>query len=336
MNNIKENNNKIAVNKSKNDKIKKYFYLVDSKEYQRMLTGVRIYFSLMTQRSFINFIILILFMMAFAFTILGLATFYNPTQMTLSTSMMPLVFFFIPMIILVLIIQYKEFGFKLLKGYLISLRNPPFLVVSVLMLIIIILAFISVGTFEIKAFMVGYFFFIQLVMILMRMGSIKTSSLISYAKEKLDDAINIITEKENKVLTSKFELFYYSIYTYYRKLTREVKAKYKDDMLYYFRLDKTPMLASQIHTKDADKMEGLNNILTKLEEVTPMGKPDEFIKIMEDIDKSYRNSLSLPNDAMIIRSLFRDRTPLEKLKLYLIPLIPIISITINIYLNYLT
>lgn len=326
-----------SINKSNSriNNIKKFFILADSRKYQRMLAGVRIYFSLMTQRSFINFMILLLFMMGFAFTVFSLAVFYNRLPMSPFIFMMPLIYVFIPMILFVFIIQYREFGFKLLKGYSISLRNPKFLVFTIPILIIVIISIFSAETIEIKVFMGGYFFIIQLIIILLQMGSLETSSLILYAKEKLDDTINIKTEKETRSLTSKFELFYYSIYTYYRKLLREIKARYKDDVLLYFQLDKIPMLASQIHTKDVDKREKINNILTKLEQVTPFEKPDEYIKIMEDINKSYRESLSLPNDAMIIQNLFREKSTLKKIKFYLIALIPIISIIVNIYLNYL-
>lgn len=321
-------------NSKRNEKIGKFFISTNSKEYQRMLAGVRIYFSLMTQRSFINGIIGLLFGVALVYTIFSLMVFYSPTPMSFFFFTMPLAFFLIPMIIVLLVINLKEFGFRLFKGYLITLKNSLFFSFSSIIFLIIIILIINSESIEMQIFLIGYFFTLQFAIVFAQTISVKNSSLISYAKEKLSDIIKMNISKETRGLTSKYELFYYSIHTYYRRFIKDLKSRYKDDVLLYFQFDKIPILASQIHTFDGDKRDYLNYILTKLEETTPLLNPDEFIEIMKDIDKNFRHSLCLPDNVMILRDLFRERPFLENIKFFLIPLIPIVSIIVNIYINY--
>jgi len=318
-------------------KFKEFFLSYYSKKYQRLLAGFRIYISLMGQRSFINFSILILLMLGIMFTIVGLGSYYGRLQMNISAVIMPLAFAFVPSFILMLMIQYREWNLKPLKGYLIFLRNPLSILISLIYIVMMAILLYNEFSIEYVGVSLGYFVFIQLFTIYFQMGMyLKTSSLISYSKEKLEDIINISTRKNTKVKKSNIQLlFYYSIYTYYKKLLKKIRATYKDDVILYFQLDKIPFLASQIHTEDKVKREKLSKILTDLEQVLPLKNPDEYIKIMEEIDSSYRESLNIPKDEIIIRRLFREKTIFDNMKLYLIPLIPIVSIAVNIFLDYL-
>jgi len=167
-----------------------------------------------------------------------------------------------------------------------------------------------------------------LIVFLMMFFGLKTNSIVKYAKQIVKDTIN---DDERKNI---FELYYYGIFIYHRKIINMLRAKYRKDILLYFKVDRIPLLASQVITDDETKKFKLIGILSRLEKTEPLNNPDEYINIMDDIEKNYMVSICHTNNPIDLRNIFREKTILEKIKIALIPIIPAVVTVSGLILDH--
>ena len=93
------------------NKIKSFFLPENSKEYQRMLAGIRVYFSMMKQRSFMNFLIVIILMFFFLLFIVVWSNFQKGTESIISIVYDSLYF----ASLFIILMLYNVFIFNLLE-----------------------------------------------------------------------------------------------------------------------------------------------------------------------------------------------------------------------------
>lgn len=319
------------------ERFKNWFIGTKSREYQRMLVGIRVYYSLLGQRKSINSIIVLLFTSAIFFIFFGILA-YNRQESFFSVFSFPLIFLII-LLVLSFFTVYWENDFNIIKGFNIIRKNPLVLLFQFFILFIVI--YVIIGgmnnlQFSIEFFLIliGYLFFTPGFTILLQIqNELQLSSIISYSIEKLNDTTFKNKKLNTKEKSKKFLQFYYSIYVYYKLLSRNISDKYRDDTLIFLQVDKIPILATQIITNDEKKKKKLMEILSKIEVNDVFDKPDEFIEAMEMTSKNFSHSLNLSDNIIDNLNLFKEKTLIEKIKYYLIPIIPIIAIAINVYLN---
>ena len=196
--------------------MRNYFLKTTSKEYQRMLTGVRIYVSLMGQRKNLFFIYFSLIFATVFYVIIGLSAHYTERAITLSTWYLPIILFFTPMTAMYLLTLYKEYHFELKKGFVIFSRGVLGSIFFILYIIIFAIILAYSPKIENIFLMIGYFFIIVFMCLAVEIqNNLETKSFITYAKEKVNDTLK--DEEKNKIPYTKYEQFYFSIYTYYRR-----------------------------------------------------------------------------------------------------------------------
>ena len=307
----------------------------DSEEYQRMLAGARIYFSFMSQRSYVNFFIGVFFIIFFASILFSMSYLTIGTEPPFMPLIPVVVVYVLLMITLMLYSISREHGFSIGKGIKIFFRSP--LVLLELIVIIICYTFILTfipGTFILYNVLIflGIIFGVLLFLFFMELiTGLESPSLIKYAKEQVN---KIITEEESndkekdkeKIILSRYQLYYFSIYRYYSMVKKEIRNLYRKDVLLLLKFDKFPILASQIIYNDNKKRKLLANILSALEKIKPIEYVKKFVEIMKKIDSDFGPTLFGKEHDVDLKNIFQKRSLYERTRGYLLPLIPITTI----------
>ena len=316
----------------------------DSEEYQRMLAGARIYFSFMSQRSYVNFFIVLFFIIFFVSILFSMSYLTTGTEPPFMPLIPVVVFYVLLTITSTLYGISREHGFSIRKGIKIFFRSPLVLVELIVVIICytVILTFIP-GTFILYNVLIflGLIFGVLLFLFFMELiRGLESPSLIKYAKEQVN---KIITEEESndeekdkeKIILSRYQLYYFSIYRYYSMVKKEIRNLYRKDVLLLLKFDKFPILASQIIYNDTKKRKILVDILLDLEGVKPIGNTKKFLEIMDKIDTEFGKSLFSEEKDIDLKNIFQKRSLYERTRGYLLPLIPIATIIINVFLGRL-
>lgn len=239
------------------------------------------------------------------------------------------------MVILTCFSIYRDYKFSLKNGLILFIRYPvTFFTLAFMSLFFILPNSTSLigrePLYIILIYIVGYSSLIIIfTVIIMIIFELKSTSIVKYAKQIVNDTINKNHKKKNI-----FELYYYSIFAYHRKIKNILRAKYRKDILFYFKVDRIPLLASQIITNDETKKLKIIDILTRLEKIEPLDNPDEYIDIMDDIEKNYMVSICHTNNPIDLRNIFREKTIMEKIKIALIPIIPAVITASGLILDH--
>ena len=312
----------------------------DSEEYQRMLAGTRIYFSLMSQRN-MNYLLavcIITFSTSILFLMQDIIT--NHASQFIGFILIAS-FTMILMSVLVLLGNWREHGFSIGRGIKIFLRRRFVLFVLAVVILIYILLFIFVpGTFILHNIFVllGNIFVLLAVSLFMELViALESTSLIKYAKEQVNKIISYNGSKDKeKIMFSRYQLYYFTIYCYYSMEKREIKNYYtRNDVLLLLKFDKFPILASQIIYNDNKKRKILVDILSDLEEIKPIIDAKKFLEIMDKIDNEFGKSLFSEEKDIDLKNIFQKQSLYKRTRGYLLPLIPIATILINVFLGRL-
>lgn len=319
------------------NKKQNFFLSTKSDEYQRMLSGLRVYFILMSENGFFSLILFGLLFSSVLAIILEVFKDYVNIEVQLPTVGIFIFVYFVMMGLFQLFILYKEYDFSIKKGLKVFVRNSlSLLFIGFTVIILLLMTYDTdpntsiVEKISISLFFI--FFMFSFILLMQYNGEFKSSSLIKYAKEKLNKTIRLIEEDSEKKRESLFEQYYYSILAYYRRVTKLIKMKYKDDVIIKLGIKKIPILCSQVISNDKEQKIVLSEILGKLENYEPLKSPDEYSKTMDEIEEKYAGSLNFGNGNYAIEEIFKKRALIFQIKT-IIPILTIISIIINIILN---
>ena len=185
--------------------------------------------------------------------------------------------------------------------------------------------------------MLGIIFVALLVVFFMELGLfLDSSSLIKYAKEQVNKIISYEKcEDKEKIMLSRYQLYYFTIYRYYSMEKKEIRNLYRNDVLLLLKFDKFPILASQIIYNDNEKRKMLVDILSDLEEVKPVRDTKNFIEIMNKIDTDFGPSLLRGQKDIDLKNIFQKQSLYERTRGYLLPLIPITTVIVTYFLGRL-
>lgn len=154
--------------------------------------------------------------------------------------------------------------------------------------------------------------------------------------KKIDERIDNYFSKEDKhdKIYAKYRIFYYSIYYAYKRISNGFEETYGKDVNLMLKIDHLPILASQIITEYNFKRRQLLQILSELEKIKIMEKPEKFVEIMKETKKTFGDSFDLNSKNIELKELFKKRTFVENIKTYLVPLIPIIVAFITVLADF--
>jgi len=304
-----------------------------SPEYQRMLAGIRVYFSLMKQRSTMNFLFVIILMMLFlvSFTIWQAWETIKKTNVlfnsVLYNSILPMFSALIIIIILIVLFSISfQFDFKVRKGIRIFFKSPLalFLMLPYFFLIIIIAIQGNSSYADIVSTIVFSIIILFVFVLVLSLTNLKPKSLLNYAAEKLEKTL--IETKHWRLDNSGYYVqYYYAILTYYRLVTKRYRSMYKDDILLKTHSQLIPLLCSKgLISKTEDKKILISN-LNELSQIDPIENPNSFTDKMQYLKENILKDIN-EDEIKKIYSILRDKTGKEKLKEYLFYLITALSI----------
>jgi hypothetical protein len=316
-------------------RISKYLQFEDSIEYQRMLAGIRVFFSLFKRRGFLDiFLVLILISPIFVIVSIFANIEKNQSIFVSINNGLSLSFVFIIIMILILIfLTLIQFEFKIIKGIKIFFKHPISLLITSFTIILlpstILQGYTSIGE-TIRAVSISLLF-IFILALSVSISFLKPESLLSYATEKL---LKTNEEKKKWFLKSSYYIqYYYSIVTYYKIITINFKSNYKDDILIKTKSQLIPLLGSLGVTNKSQDKEKTIEILKSLSCIDAVENPSEFLSIMKNIEDDLLNQISCEEKQKIIE-IFKDKTRKEKTKeilLYIVSTISIIGTLVNIF-----
>lgn len=311
-------------------KIKSFFLPENSKEYQRMLAGIRVYFSMMKQRSFMNFLIALILMFFFMLFIVVWSNIQKGTESVISIiydSIYFASFFIILMLLIFLFSILWQHDFKILTGVKILFKNPiSFLIIVFFIILAPITFFQSQSSLlenitSILTISIILFTYLLLFSILF----LKSQSLLSYASEKLKRTSENI--KSKRFGRSEYYVqYYYSVLTYYRQVTRKYRLTYQDDVLIRTKSQLIPLLCSQGLISNTQAKKELIKNLNVLSEIDPFNNPDEFTDKMTTIENNILKDVCEDDTKSRIYNILRDKTGKEKIREYLFYIITILSV----------
>ena len=334
---MSEKKRQSSIKKIKLSKIWKKINLISetSEETQELLSGIRVYFSFLKQNSFINsfylaiftFLIIACFLITI-FTIVGNYPLINALSRSIAISSIYSLF----IILLAMLGLLRTHDFNFLKG----LHSFVRIKISFLMLIYVFVAlvYVSFGNFGLveKASMIILFtFFTLFVLLVMSIPWLKSRYIIKYSIKKLQKTIN--NENKNNIY---YQHYYYAILTYYKKITREFRNIYKDDVLIRINARVLPLLCSQGLIISDDDKKKLIVYLKELSEIDAINQPDKFKEILLKIEKESINKSIKQDKLNDIYEILKEKTFKETFKEYVFYLIAVLSIIgnlINIFLG---
>lgn len=314
-------------------KIKECFYLADSKEYQRTVAGISIYFNLMKQRTFMNYLFVTLFMCIFLLFIIFWVNILEGAKSistTIHDSISITSFFIIMMISLFFFSIWLQHDFKIKKGIKIFLLNPFSFYFTFVFILMIILSFFQNQSPLTEIITSIFTISILLIMILLALSFsfLKPESLLKYGIEKIKKTT--ATPKNKRFNKSNYYIqYYYAILTYYKMVTRSFRGTYKDDVLVRTKCQLIPLLCTQGLVINSVAKKKLINNLENLSKINPTEDPNKFTKEMEQIDKNLLSDINKEEKKRIF-DLLRDKTGKERIREYLYYLF-IISAIVNIF-----
>ena len=104
----------------------------------------------------------------------------------------------------------------------------------------------------------------------------------------------------------------------------------------------TPMLLGakttyllNFESYDNKKRKILVDILSDLEEIKPIMDAKKFLEIMDRINTEFGKSLFSKENDIDLKNIFQKQSLYERMRGYLVPLIPIATIIINVFLEKL-
>jgi hypothetical protein len=331
--------------KTVKEKLNKIPLSNQSDEYQDMLVGTKIYFDVITRGRTLNVLFYGLIGIYIITFFLIASNFSNRTPIPITTylqaSITIFVFFAIFLIVLAIYTLKKQYNFKFIKGFKIFLRDKGILRILLLYFISLIFFFfplsIILPMINYLNYILFYSFFIGVACIFIFIGNmcfmLNAFPFIKYAKQKLQEIINQNTTPQNeKINISNHILFYSAIYFAYETLSKNIKNNFGTDVITVLKINKLQIIASQIVLDDSIKKK-IIDILSNLEKIRPLKDPKEFINYMNEIEKEFGASFHQDEKSMDSSFLFRRKSIPERIKTYVIFLIPFINIVVSYLLN---
>jgi hypothetical protein len=310
-------------------KIKAFFLPEYSKEYQRMLAGIKVYFSMMKQRYFMNATILLILMFFFLLTVIvgsNILRGIEPTLSTIYNGVYFVSFFIVLMLLMFLFSILWQHDFKVIKGIKILIKNPMAFLITISFVGIGIISFFSSHSSllykitSILTMLIILFSYLLLFSVLF----LKPQSLLNYASEKL--------EKTDKKIKSKrfdkggyYVQYYYSILTYYKQITRKYRITYQDDVLVRTKSQLLPLLCSQGLISKPQSKKLLIKDLKELSEIDPFNYPYKFTDKMTVLENNLLKDV-IDDTKNKVYNILRDKTGKEKIREYLFYIITILSV----------
>lgn len=308
---------------------------INSKEYQKTLAAFRVYTEFLFQQRRYSNILLTIFSITFIGTIFGVfIKFFINKDLPIEAYFINL-FFNISMIAGLLIwIIYEENRFKFIRSLKIILKNKLNSSVITIVFIIFLISFLTSKDTVSSSYFIGLLiaFFIESIVCIIIIGmlsSLNRNSLISFSIDQLKSINNSKTHNKNYYLT-KYQLYYYAIYIYYKRVSKDIKEKFKENLENIIGLKYISLLSSQIFYDDPKYRDKLLKILNKLEKIDPLLNNKEFMNIIKNIRKDFNKLYFDIYKKEPEESVFYQKTNWERLKPKIIFLLLIISPTIAI------
>lgn len=316
----------------------KYLLNEESEEYQRMLAGIRVYFSLMKQRTILTTLIgfaITSMLLIFSFLTLYYFLEENPVRPYISKILYLIPILYLYIVGAILFFNYIGYDFRLKNGIKRFLQNK-----IMVLILVVYLGFLTIFVFfnkpAIDEFLAIFSTIVIMVFLFFYMfgySRLNPESLIKYALEKLEKSSREIEGKRY----SKYSLYiqyYYAVLTYYKLVAKKFRNNFKDDILIRTKINLVPLLCSQGLISESEKREKLNSILRNLGKINPFLYPNKLTNEMCNIEKDMLNNncnIEIKNQ---ILEILREKTVKEKLKEYLfyfITAMSILSIIINTF-----
>jgi len=307
----------------------------ETDEYQRMLSGTRIYLSFMSQRKFVN-LIFYTFITFFVLTgVFSGISLLSGEKIQILFLIFMASFYPIFVIGLSLFTIYKENDFSFITGFLLYIKNKTTIFFMTMMIIFCIAIFLIPGIiYNLNYFLTSFMVIIILLssaLFSQLVGEIKSSSYIRYALNRLNKIISMSEDiKTEKTRLSNYKQYYYAIYCYYKIERDRITNVYENDVISLTKFDKLPILASQIIYNDDKKRKDLKKILLELENIKPIKDCKKFKEIIENIQKEFAPSLLNNEGELDTKEIFKRKIFTDTVKKHLIYLIPITTAVITI------
>jgi hypothetical protein len=322
--------------------LKKIPLTYNSKEYQRMICGTRLFLGLFAHRRNIN---LMLFGVL-GFAILNIAMWINFIK---DIETLSKVLFFISYMILFLILLLmvvisttinKIHKFKPLKGLITFYRERLSCLVLLFFLIGLLLDIIIDLPLNERINFILYIFPSFIVFSLLRLTmtfrfGLSAFSLIDYAKEQLNN-IHINLEdgkKQDKDNINLFRAYYLTIYYAYNRIKKFALLNFGNDVSTILKVNRFPLLASQILFLDDNKKKKIDSFLTEFEKKELIYEPNKFVKLMNEIEVEYKDAIPNYSNEFDFDTLIHRTTYFDYLKIIVTFLLPIITTIAYLYYN---
>lgn len=301
----------------------------NSKEYQKTLSAFRVYYEVITQqRRFSSMVILILLFIILTSIVGAISKLYINPDLDIY-SYIGSVFFDLAFIVAILILAlWEEHRFKMGKSILVILKNKLNISVMLVVLIPVLIVQITSGTFS---FIFLILLFIEAILVIIGTSvftKLKRNSLITFAIEQIDHIKNLKNE-DRKYIISRYQLYYYAIYVYYHRISKEIKEVYKENIENIIGLKYLLLLGSQIFDNDSKYRENLNKNLKKLEKIDPIFNNNEFMDVIKKIRIDFNKRYIEIYDKKPDESIFYQQTTWSRIKPKIMILLTIITFVIT-------
>ena len=313
-----------------------------SKEYQRMLCGTRLFFGLFAHKRNIN--VILFGVIGFAIINIAMWISFIRDIETLSK-----IFFFISYmtILLILLLVFvisnvirELHKFRLLKGLIIFYREKLSGLVLLFLIFGLFLVLITDIPIEARINLILYMFPSFVVFSIFRLlmtfrFGLDAFSLINYAKEQVIKLnLNLPEEsRKEKDNIQFFRAYYLTIYYAYKRIKKFALFNFGQDASTILKVNRFPLLSSQILFLNDYKKKILLAFLTELEKRELVYESKKFAKLMNKIEDEYKDTIPNYNSQFDFDTLFHRVTYLDYLKIVITFLLPIITTIANLYFN---
>lgn len=319
--------------------IKKKVLSKDSKEYQRVLVGIRIFFRFLSRKTFLNSIITVFVAALIVVLAIVFWTISEGENLNLLFLIILIIFYPSSFFGLFTLTIRRNYKFRCRDGFKTFLREKNGILIIITFLILgIILGItntISIG-FSVNIIFGSLFVtfigvFIKFSLLISDLkNEIKIGSYVDYNIEILDDMIN----NEENILID-YQLFYYGIWLYYKVLLKNLREGYREDILYLSKLDRILLLGSQVIYSNKIYRETVLKFLKDLRQVRVLKDHNKFVKIMNRIEdnavKKFGNNFVIN----VKSDLIKEENYVENLRKIAVAIIPLITVLISYLFDYL-
>mgnify|MGYP006307501219 CR=1 FL=1 len=230
---------------------------------------------------------------------------------------------------LLLLMIWEEHKFNIRKTIKIVFLNKFnfYFTVIVIIVFMIQLLFYQASLFDNIYLLLITYFYSHIFLVIFEINDyLKLEYIIDFSIQQFKE----IETDEREKLISKYQLFYYSILLYSKRVENELKEKFKNNITQLMGLKYLLILASEVFYNEDESRKRVLNILKRLKKTDPLIDNKEFMNIIKDIRINFNKKYLETFDKDPEENIFHYESRLNKFKTFLLLLFPILSVILSI------